>query len=88
MMDKGSARGAKLSWQVVLKEYANMNERDISIWYFHEAAMESQLCFHATQPVDSTDPSVLEKYSLFVCVYYMYVVMCIFFILWYQFNIL
>ena len=64
MMDKGSARGAKLSWQAVLKEYATVRDRDIqgNIWYFHEAAMESQLCFHSTQPVDSTDPSANERY--------------------------
>ena len=64
MMDKGSARGARLSWQAVLKEYATVGDRDIqgNIWYFHEAAMESQLCFHSTQPVENTDPSANERY--------------------------
>ena len=69
-MDKGSARGAKLSWQAVLKEYATVRDRDIqgNIWYFHGAAMESQLCFHSTQPVESTDPSANEKYCLPLCI--------------------
>ena len=62
MMDKSSARGAKLHWQVVLKEYDSISDRDVSIWYFHEAAMESQLCFHSTQPVDSSDPCKHKKY--------------------------
>ena len=57
-MDRSSARGAKLSWQAVLKEYDTVSGRGVSFWYFHEAAMESQLCFHSTQPVDDTDPSV------------------------------
>ena len=63
MMDKGSARGAKLSWQAVLREYATVaNSLSLPIWYFHQAAMESQLCFHSTQPVKSTDPSAQERY--------------------------
>ena len=57
-MDKSSARGAKLSWQAVLKEYDTVSDRGLSVQYFHEAAMESQLCFHSTQPVDDIDPSV------------------------------
>ena len=61
-MDRSSARGAKLHWQAVLNEYDARSDRDVSIWYFHEAAMESQLCFHSTRPVDSTDPSAPEKY--------------------------
>ena len=63
-MDKGSARGARLSWQAVLKEYGAVSDREVlaNIWYFHEAAMESQLCFHSTQPVESNDPSAHERY--------------------------
>ena len=57
-MDRASARGAKLSWQAVLKEYDTVSDRGVSIWYFHEAAMESQLCFHSTHLVDDIDPSV------------------------------
>ena len=64
-MDKSSARGAKLHWQAVLKEYDSVSDRDISTWYFHEAAMESQLCFHSTHPVDSSDPSVHERYTVY-----------------------
>ena len=56
-MDKASARGAKLSWQAVLKEYDSISDRGVSIWYFHEAAMESQLCFHSTQPVEDINPN-------------------------------
>ena len=64
MMDKGSARGAKLSWEAALNEYATVSDGDVraNIWYFHEAAMESQLCFHSTQPVESNDPSTNERY--------------------------
>ena len=62
-MDKSSARGAKLSWQAVLKEYNAISDRDVSIWYFHEAAMESQLFFHSTHPVNSTDPSAHTRCS-------------------------
>ena len=57
-MDRASARGAKLSWQAVLKEYATVSDRGVSIWYFHEAAMESQLCFHSAHPVDDIDASI------------------------------
>ena len=66
MMDKSSARGAKLSWQAMLKEYDTISNRDISIWHFHEAAMESQLCFHSTYPVNITDPIAHEKYGCLI----------------------
>ena len=64
MMDKSSARGAKLHWQAVLKEYDAISDRGVSIWYFHEAAMVSQLFFHSTHPVDSTDPSAHTRYHI------------------------
>ena len=46
-MDEESARGAAKSWQAVLKEYATVSDGGVSTWYFHQAAMESRLCFHS-----------------------------------------
>ena len=47
LMDDDSARVAAKSWQAVLKEYANVSGGGVSTWYFHQAAMESRLCFHS-----------------------------------------
>jgi len=46
-MDEESARGAAKSWRAVLKEYDTVSGGGVSIWYFHQAAMESRLCFHS-----------------------------------------
>jgi len=47
LIDEESARGAKKSWQVVLKEYDTVSGGGVSTWYFYQTAMESLLCFHS-----------------------------------------
>jgi len=56
IMDEESARGATKSWQVVLKEYDTVSSGGVSTWYFHQAAMESLLCFHSVNCVVGSEP--------------------------------
>ena len=56
LMDEESSRGAAKSWQVVLKEYDTVSGGDVSTWYFHQAAMESLLCFHSVCCVVRSEP--------------------------------
>ncbi|XP_065915005.1 uncharacterized protein [Dysidea avara] len=56
LMDEESSRGAAKSWQAVLKEYDTVSGGDVSTWYFHQAAMESLLCFHSVCCVVRSEP--------------------------------
>ena len=56
LMDEESSRGAAKSWQVVLKEYDTVSGGGVYTWYFHQAAMESRLCFHSVCCVVGSEP--------------------------------
>ena len=56
IMDEESARGAAKSWQAVLKQYNSVSGGGVSTWYFHQAAMESRLCFHSVSCVVGSEP--------------------------------
>ncbi|XP_065916020.1 uncharacterized protein [Dysidea avara] len=56
IMNDESSRGAAKSWKVVLKEYVTISGGGVSTWYFHQAAMESRLCFHSVCCVVGSEP--------------------------------
>ena len=60
-MDRSSATLSKHAWDSVLKSITDTKDYPTDVWYFHVAAVESQLFVHAGQMVQSRTPDQQGK---------------------------